>query len=114
MKMRRWEVDRAVNDGIELTGASAKWCLANARCSVAEGLSSRAAGPRNGETLAPASAHLGRDAEAREAAARLLEVDPAFTISAWIARGGTANMKLSIGGLRKAVCVPKTPSELLT
>ena len=38
--------------------------------------------------LASAFAHLGRDAEAREAAARLLEVDPAFTISAWIARGG--------------------------
>jgi tetratricopeptide (TPR) repeat protein len=36
--------------------------------------------------LASAFAHLGRDAEAREAAARLLEVDPAVTISAWIAR----------------------------
>ena len=33
--------------------------------------------------LASAFAHLGRDAEAREAAARLLEVDPAFTISAY-------------------------------
>jgi len=53
-EMLRWEVDRAVNDGIELTGASTKWYLANARCSVAEGLSSRAAGPRNGETLASA------------------------------------------------------------
>ena len=31
--------------------------------------------------LASAFAHLGRDAEAREAAARLLETDPAFTIS---------------------------------
>jgi adenylate cyclase len=38
--------------------------------------------------LASAFAHLGRDAEAREAAARLLQLDPAFTISAWIARGG--------------------------
>ena len=38
--------------------------------------------------LAAAFAHLGRDAEAREAAARVLEFDPAFTISAWIARGG--------------------------
>ncbi len=44
--------------------------------------------------LASAFAHLGRDAEAREAAARLLEVDPAFTISAWIARGGQSNAKL--------------------
>jgi adenylate cyclase len=52
--------------------------------------------------LACAFAHLGRDAEAREAAARLLEVDPAFTISAWIARGGQSNAKLLIEGLRKA------------
>jgi adenylate cyclase len=52
--------------------------------------------------LASAFAHLGRDAEAREAAARLLEVDPTFTISGWIARGGQTNSKLMIEGLRKA------------
>ena len=52
--------------------------------------------------LASAFAHLGRDAEARAAAARLLEVDPAFTISAWIARGGQSNAKLTIEGLRKS------------
>jgi adenylate cyclase len=52
--------------------------------------------------LASAFAHLGRDAEAREAAARLLEVDPAFTITSWIARGGQSNAKLLIEGLRKA------------
>jgi adenylate cyclase len=52
--------------------------------------------------LASAFAHLGRDAEAREAAARLLEVDPAFTISGLIARGGYSNSKLQIEGLRKA------------
>jgi adenylate cyclase len=52
--------------------------------------------------LASAFAHLGRDAEAREAAARLLEVDPTFTISAWIARGGQTRAKLLIEGLRKA------------
>jgi adenylate cyclase len=52
--------------------------------------------------LASAFAHLGRVAEAREAAARLLELDPAFTISAWIARGGQSNAKLQIEGLRKA------------
>jgi adenylate cyclase len=52
--------------------------------------------------LASAFAHLGRDAEAREAAARLLEIDPAFTITAWIARGGQSNSKLLIVGLRKA------------
>jgi len=52
--------------------------------------------------LASACAHLGRDAEAREAAARLLEFDPTFTISTWIARGGQSNAKLLIEGLRKA------------
>jgi adenylate cyclase len=51
--------------------------------------------------LAAALAHLGRDAEAREAAVRLLELDPAFTISALIARG-QSNAKLLIEGLRKA------------
>ena len=52
--------------------------------------------------LAAAFAHLGRDAEAREAAARLLGVDPAFTITSWIARGGQSNAKLLTEGLRKA------------
>jgi adenylate cyclase len=52
--------------------------------------------------LASAFAHLGRDAEAREAAARLLGVDPAFTISAWITQGGRSSAKLMIEGLRKA------------
>ena len=52
--------------------------------------------------LAAAFAHLGRDAEAHEAAARLLEVDPSFTISSWIARGGQSNSKLLIEGCRKA------------
>jgi adenylate cyclase len=52
--------------------------------------------------LASAFAHLGRDAEARKAAARLLEVDPAFTTSKWIARGGQSKAKRLIEGLRKA------------
>jgi adenylate cyclase len=52
--------------------------------------------------LASALAHLGRDAEAREAAARVLEFDPALTISAFVARGGMSNAKLYIEGLRKA------------
>jgi adenylate cyclase len=52
--------------------------------------------------LASAFAHLGREAEAREAAAHLLEVDPAFTISSWIARGGQSNAQLVTAGLRKA------------
>jgi adenylate cyclase len=52
--------------------------------------------------LASAFAHLGRDAEAREAAARLLQVDPAFTISARMGRRRQAHAKLLIEGLRKA------------
>lgn len=52
--------------------------------------------------LASAFAHLGRDAEAREAAARVLETDPAFTVSALIARGGLTNSRLLIEGLRRA------------
>jgi adenylate cyclase len=58
--------------------------------------------PASYRCLASAYAHLGRDAEAHEAAARLLETDPTFTISAWIARGGQKNSKLMIEGLRKA------------
>jgi adenylate cyclase len=52
--------------------------------------------------LASVFAHLGRDAEAREAATRMFEHDRDFTISAWIARGGQSNAKLLIEGLRKA------------
>ena len=49
--------------------------------------------PASYRCLASAFAHLGRNEEAREAAARLLELDPAFTISASIARGGYSNAK---------------------
>ena len=52
--------------------------------------------------LASAFAHLGRDAEACEAAVGLLETDPSFTISSGIARGGQSNSKLLIEGLRTA------------
>jgi adenylate cyclase len=52
--------------------------------------------------LASSFAHLGREAEAREAAARVLEIEPTFTISTWIARGGQSNAKRMIEGLRKA------------
>jgi adenylate cyclase len=56
--------------------------------------------------LASAFAHLGRDAEAREAAARMFEVDPAFTtVSSFIARApglGKSGSKMLIEGLRKA------------
>jgi adenylate cyclase len=52
--------------------------------------------------LASAFAHLGRDADARETAARLLEVDPTFSISVRIGRGRLTNAKLIVEGLRKA------------
>ena len=52
--------------------------------------------------LAAALAHLGRDAAAREAAAQLLEVDPDFRISEWVARTGQWQAQMYIGGLRKA------------
>jgi adenylate cyclase len=53
--------------------------------------------------LASALAHLGRDDEAREAAAGVLQFDPAFTISAWIARSRlSVNATLMIEGFRKA------------
>ena len=51
--------------------------------------------------LASAFAHLGRDAEAHDAAARVLEIDPAFTISALVARL-PKNAEVFIEGLRKA------------
>jgi adenylate cyclase len=52
--------------------------------------------------LASALAHLGRDAEAREAAARLLEIDPAFTISERFGRSAQTTSRLLVEGLRKA------------
>jgi TolB-like protein/tetratricopeptide (TPR) repeat protein len=50
--------------------------------------------------LAIALAHLGRDAEAREAAAGLLELEPSFRISEWTA--GRWLSQIYIDGLRKA------------
>jgi adenylate cyclase len=52
--------------------------------------------------LASAFAHLGHDAEARAAATRMLELDPTFTISAFIARGGQQNARRLIEGFQKA------------
>ena len=37
-------------------------------------------------------------------------IDPGFTISAWIARGGQSNAKLLIEGLRKAAGLPNEPA----
>ena len=53
--------------------------------------------------LTTALAHLGREAEAREAAARLLELKPDFRISEWVARERLdGKIRLFIDGLRKA------------
>jgi adenylate cyclase len=52
--------------------------------------------------LASALAHLGRETEAREAAAGLLELEPDFRISEWAARTGAPRLQLFIDGLRKA------------
>ncbi|WGD54527.1 tetratricopeptide repeat protein [Bradyrhizobium sp. CB1650] len=52
--------------------------------------------------LTAALAHLGREAEARDAAARLLELKPDFRISEWAARSGPRTHQMFIDGLRKA------------
>jgi adenylate cyclase len=52
--------------------------------------------------LASALAHLGREAEAREAVAGLLELEPNFRISERVAHGGGSRFQLCIDGLRKA------------
>ena len=61
--------------------------------------------------LASAFAHLGRDAEAREAAACLLEADPGFTISAFIAHADkqtlcTLDLKTAAG---RTPATPRRP-----
>jgi TolB-like protein len=52
--------------------------------------------------LAAALAHLGRDAEARKAVAQLLEIEPHFRISHYLARSGHWRAQMFIDGLRKA------------
>jgi len=52
--------------------------------------------------LAAALAHLGRDSEAKKAVAQLLEIEPHFRISEWVARGGQSQAQMFIDGLRKA------------
>jgi len=52
--------------------------------------------------LVSALSHLGREAEAREAATRLLEIDPTFRISEWVKRGRAWRSDLYIEGVRKA------------
>jgi adenylate cyclase len=77
-------------------------CFDEAVAAVKKALRQNPFFPPAHRCLASVFAHLGRDEEAREATARLLELDPKFTISSWIARGGQSNARLLIEGLRKA------------
>jgi TolB-like protein len=52
--------------------------------------------------LASALAHLGREAEAKEAVACLFKLEPDFRISERVPRGGASRLQLYIDGLRKA------------
>ena len=52
--------------------------------------------------LAAALAHLGRDAEAKMAVAQVLEIEPHFRISEWVAHTGQRQAQVYIDGLRKA------------
>ena len=52
--------------------------------------------------LAAALAHLGRDAEARKTATQILEIEPDFRISEWVAHTGQRQAQMYIDGLRKA------------
>jgi len=53
--------------------------------------------------LGPTSvAYLDNVGSGNETAAHVLETDPGFTISGWIARGGKTHVPLLIEGLRKA------------
>jgi adenylate cyclase len=45
---------------------------------------------------------LGRDAEVRKAVAQLLEIEPDFRISEYLARSGQWQAQMFIDGLRKA------------
>jgi adenylate cyclase len=58
--------------------------------------------PQAYRCLAAALAHLGRDSEAKKAVAQLLEIEPHFRISEWLARSGQWQAEMFIDGLRKA------------
>ena len=58
--------------------------------------------PAGYRPLASALAHLGQKSEAREAAARLMELEPEFTISAWGVRTRHSHARTMMEGLRRA------------
>ena len=54
------------------------------------------------KAAAVALAHLGREAETKEAVTQLLELEPNFRIAEWVARTGSSKLQIYIDGLRKA------------
>ena len=52
--------------------------------------------------LAVALAHLGREAETKEAVAPMLELEPNFRIAEWVDRTSSSKLEVFIDGLRKA------------
>jgi len=58
--------------------------------------------PATRRCLAASLAHLGYDAEAKEAVVQLLRLDPNFSLSQFVVRGGQLHASLFIEGLRKA------------
>ncbi|GLR88605.1 adenylate/guanylate cyclase domain-containing protein [Bradyrhizobium iriomotense] len=52
--------------------------------------------------LAVALAHLGREAEAKEAVTHMLQLEPNFRIAEWVARTSSSKLEVFIEGLRKA------------
>jgi len=52
--------------------------------------------------LAVALAHLGREAETKEAVAHMLELEPNFRIAEWVARTSSSKLQVFVDGLRKA------------
>jgi adenylate cyclase len=77
-------------------------CFEEAIVAAKKALHQNSTYPAIHRCLASAFAHLGRNDEAREAAARVLELEPDYKISTSIARGRYSNLKLLIEGLRKA------------
>ena len=52
--------------------------------------------------LAVALAHLGREAETKEAVTPMLELEPNFRIAEWVDRISSSKLQVFINGLRKA------------
>jgi adenylate cyclase len=76
--------------------------LAGAVAAAGKALSQNQTFAMSYRCIASALAHPGHKAEASETAAGLLELEPDFRISEWMARGGRWEAQTFIDGLRKA------------